>query len=36
VIYAIVLGATRPDVLDRAPALLEGEESTEKDPMPAG
>jgi amino acid transporter len=36
VIYAIVLGATRPDVLERAPALLEGEESLETDPMPAG
>jgi pimeloyl-ACP methyl ester carboxylesterase len=36
VLYAIVLGATRPDVLERAPALLEGEESLETDPMPAG
>jgi amino acid transporter len=36
VIYAVVLGATRPDVLERAPALLEGEESLETDPMPAG
>ena len=36
VLYAIVLGAVRPDVLERAPALLEGEESLETDPMPAG
>jgi hypothetical protein len=36
IIYAVVLGLTRPDVLERAPALLEGEESLEKDPMPAG
>ena len=36
VIYAIVLGAIRPDVLERAPALLEGEESLETDPLPAG
>jgi amino acid transporter len=36
VIYAIVLGATRPAVLERAPALLEGEESTDLESMPAG
>jgi hypothetical protein len=36
VIYAVVLGIIRPDVLDRAPALLEGEESMETDPLPAG
>ncbi len=35
VIYAVVLGAARPDVLERAPALLEGEESLETDPLPA-
>ncbi len=28
VIYALVLGATRPDVLQRAPALLEGDEGS--------
>ncbi|HEY7432494.1 MAG TPA: APC family permease, partial [Streptosporangiaceae bacterium] len=33
VIYALVLGAVRPGVLDRAPALLEGEESLEHDPL---
>ena len=36
VIYAVVLGIVRPDALERAPALLEGEESLETDPMPAG
>jgi amino acid transporter len=36
VVYAVVLGALRPDVLERAPALLEGEESLETDPMPTG
>ena len=35
VVYAVVLGVARPGALDRAPALLEGEESTELDPMPA-
>jgi len=36
VIYPFVLNARRPDVLDRAPALLEGEESTAVDPLPIG
>jgi hypothetical protein len=35
VIYAMILGVTRPDVLERAPALLEGEQSADLDPMPA-
>jgi len=34
IIYALVLGATRPQVLERAPALLEGDESLATDPMP--
>jgi amino acid transporter len=34
-VYALILGTVRPDVLERAPALLEGEESLEHDPMPA-
>jgi len=33
VAYALVLGAWRPDVLERAPALLEGEDSLATDPM---
>jgi amino acid transporter len=36
VIYALVLGAWRPQALERAPALLEGEESLETDPLPLG
>jgi hypothetical protein len=36
VVYAVFLSVARPDVLERAPALLEGEESSELDPMPAG
>jgi amino acid transporter len=36
VVYALVLGAWRPGVLERAPALLEGAESLETDPMPIG
>jgi amino acid transporter len=35
VIYALVLGATRPQVLEQAPALLEGDESLSTDPLPA-
>ena len=34
--YALILGAWRPDVLDRAPALLEGEEAVAVDPLTAG
>src|SRR6266568_3075062 len=34
--YALVLGAWRPDVLQRAPALLEGEDSLATDPLPIG
>jgi amino acid transporter len=33
IVYAIVLGATRPRTLEQAPALLEGEESLATDPM---
>jgi amino acid transporter len=33
VAYALVLGAWRPDVLERAPALLEGEDSLATDPL---
>jgi amino acid transporter len=33
--YALILGWRRPDVLQRAPALLEGEESLATDPVPA-
>ena len=33
VAYALVLGAWRPDVLERAPALLEGEQSLATDPL---
>ena len=32
--YALVLSAWRPDVLARAPALLEGEDSLATDPLP--
>jgi hypothetical protein len=34
IIYALVLGGTRPQVLQRAPALLEGEDSLATDPLP--
>jgi amino acid transporter len=34
VVYALVLGAVRPEALSRAPALLEGEESLAADPLP--
>jgi amino acid transporter len=33
-IYALVLGAVRPGVLENAPALLEGDESMATDPLP--
>jgi amino acid transporter len=33
IIYALVLGAARPRALERAPALLEGEDSLATDPM---
>ena len=33
VIYALVLGVTRPGALERAPALLEGDESLATDPL---
>jgi amino acid transporter len=36
VIYAVVLGFVRPDALERAPALLEGDESLATDPVAAG
>jgi len=36
VIYTLVLQSARPGVLERAPALLEGDESLEVDPMPPG
>ncbi len=36
VIYALVLGAVRPQALAAAPALLEGEESLATDPLPVG
>ena len=36
VAYALVLSIARPAALERAPALLEGEESLEVDPMLAG
>jgi amino acid transporter len=36
VAYPLVLGAWRPRVLERAPALLEGEESLATDPLPIG
>jgi hypothetical protein len=35
VIYALVLGAFRPGTLERAPALLEGDESLATDPLVA-
>jgi hypothetical protein len=34
VVYALVLGALRPDALKRGPALLEGDESLAGDPIP--
>jgi len=34
IIYALVLGAVRPQALERAPALLEGEDSLATDPLP--
>jgi amino acid transporter len=34
--YAIVLGMIRPAALERAPALLEGDESLATDPLPTG
>ena len=34
VIYALVLARWRPQVLERAPALLEGEDSLSTDPLP--
>jgi amino acid transporter len=34
--YALILGWLRPNVLRNAPALLEGEESLETDPLPVG
>ena len=34
ILYALVLGAVRPQVLERAPALLEGEDSLATDPLP--
>ena len=36
IVYALVLGAVRPAVLERAPALLEGTEDTGADPQPVG
>jgi len=36
VVYALVLGATRPQALAQAPALLEGDESLATDPLPVG
>jgi hypothetical protein len=33
VIYALVLAAVRPRALERAPALLEGDESLATDPL---
>jgi amino acid transporter len=36
VIYPFVLKARRPEALDRAPALLEGDESLAVDPLPIG
>ncbi|HEX9065840.1 MAG TPA: hypothetical protein VF843_12080, partial [Streptosporangiaceae bacterium] len=35
IIYALVLGALRPQTLERAPALLEGEDSLATDPLQA-
>jgi amino acid transporter len=36
VVYAVVLGAVRPEALARAPALLEGDESLATDPLVVG
>jgi amino acid transporter len=36
IVYSLVLSITRPEALGRAPALLEGEDDPEPDPMPAG
>jgi hypothetical protein len=36
VIYALVLAAVRPQALERAPALLEGDESLATDPLLTG
>ena len=36
VIYALVLAAARPQALERAPALLEGDESLATDPLLTG
>ena len=33
-LYALILGAVRPQALERAPALLEGEDSLATDPLP--
>ncbi|HYK31889.1 MAG TPA: APC family permease [Streptosporangiaceae bacterium] len=33
-VYALVLGAVRPQALERAPALLEGDDSLATDPLP--
>ena len=35
-IYALVLGAVRPQTLEQAPALLEGDESLATDPLLTG
>jgi hypothetical protein len=34
--YPLMLGAVRPRVLERAPALLEGADSLATDPLPIG
>jgi hypothetical protein len=34
-VYAFLLGAVRPAALERAPALLEGDESLATDPLAA-
>ncbi|MDR2983826.1 MAG: APC family permease [Nocardiopsaceae bacterium] len=34
ILYALILGAVRPQALERAPALLEGEDSLASDPLP--
>jgi amino acid transporter len=34
ILYALILGAARPQALQRAPALLEGEDSLATDPLP--
>jgi amino acid transporter len=36
IVYALVLGAVRPQALAQAPALLEGDESLSTDPLPIG